>query len=100
MAANRTKTIEYALPMMTGDIAASATHTDSADITVYIPETTSRAFKSVVLEVTACENYGTSGNDLTAWSLRGSCDSGSNDNAGSQLLNRLDKFDCWYIQES
>lgn len=81
MAANRTKTIEYALPMLS--TAASyqtegSTHLDSGDMTVYIPETTSRAFKSVALEVVVHDNHASVGADLSAFSVRGSCDSGSN----------------------
>lgn len=82
MAATTQKTIEYMLPMLgsggsTG-VASSTTHTDSGDTTLYIPETTSRAFKSVTLKVTANDCYGTAGNDLAAWSVRCSCDAGSN----------------------
>lgn len=77
MAANRTKTIEVMLPMFIANIDDSTTHTDSADTTIYIPETTSRVFLSVSMEV-ICHDTGTGAVDLSAWSLRGSCDAGSN----------------------
>ncbi|MEM0374077.1 MAG: hypothetical protein QXO96_05960, partial [Sulfolobales archaeon] len=47
----RLKTIEYALPMITSNISTGTTYTDSSDMTIYIPETNSRTFVSVALEV-------------------------------------------------
>lgn len=47
----RTKTIEYAFPTNT-TILLSATRYDFAAIDLYIPETSSRTFKSVIMEVT------------------------------------------------
>jgi hypothetical protein len=82
MAATTQKTIEYMLPMLgsggSAGIASSTTHTDSADTTLYIPESTDRTFKSVTLKVSVNDCYGTAGNDLAAWSVRVSCDAGSN----------------------
>jgi hypothetical protein len=80
MAATIQKTIEFMLPML-GDsgstgIAEGTTHTDSADQTIYIPETTSRAFKSVMLKCMVHDCFGTAGNDLAGWSIRVSCDAG------------------------
>jgi len=77
MAANRTKTIEYTLPSILTDIAESAVFTNSADTTIYIPETTSRSFVSVSMEV-VCGDNGAGNVALSAWGLQGSCDSGSN----------------------
>jgi hypothetical protein len=77
MAANRTKTIEWMMPMITTPTAEGTTHTDSADSTIYIPETTSRAFLSVTMEATVHDNATTAA-DVTAWSLRGSCNAGTN----------------------
>lgn len=81
MAATRTKTIEYAFPMMVTDIGESTTHTDSADMTIYIPENSAGApcsFVSCTLEVTCHDNHASVGTDLSAWSIRLSCDGGSN----------------------
>lgn len=74
----RTKTIEYMLPMLgaAAGIAEGTTYTDSADTTIYIPETTSRTFKSVALEVMCHDNY-LNNADPQAWSIRGSCDAGT-----------------------
>lgn len=58
----RTKTIEYAFPYSTGAIATNVFRTFTS-ITVTIPETTSRTFKSVILE------YATNDNNTTAASL-------------------------------
>jgi hypothetical protein len=77
MAANRTKTIEWMMPMVTAPTSEGTTHTDSADSTIYIPETTSRAFLSVTMDVVV-HDLATTAVDVTAWSLRGSCDAGSN----------------------
>jgi len=60
----RTKTIEYAFPFATGSVA-SGTARDFTGITVNIPENTSRTFRSVILEVTACDNV-TSAASITA----------------------------------
>jgi len=51
----RTKTIEYCFPFATAAVAAG-TARDFTNITVNIPENTSRTFRSVILEVTACDN--------------------------------------------
>jgi hypothetical protein len=54
----RQKTIEYAFPTY-GTSLASATRYDFSAITVYIPETTSRTFRSVIVEVYAQDNVTT-----------------------------------------
>ena len=51
----RTKTIEYAFTQYVTSLA-SATRYDFGAITIYIPETTSRNFRSVVVEVTCMDN--------------------------------------------
>lgn len=57
----RTKTVEYAFETRTTDLA-TATRNDFSAITVYIPETTSRTFRSVVVEVYAMHNSTTAVN--------------------------------------
>jgi hypothetical protein len=54
----RVKTIEYAFPFATESVA-SGTARDFTSITVAIPENNSRTFRSVILEVTACDNVTT-----------------------------------------
>lgn len=54
----RTKTIEYVFPQYTTALA-SATRYDFAAITLYIPETTSRTFHSVIVEVTCLDTVAT-----------------------------------------
>lgn len=77
MAANRIKTIEWMLPMMNTTIPEGTSYTNSADTTIYIPETTSRTFLSVMLEVMAID-VATSAYTVNAWGIRLSCDGGSN----------------------
>jgi hypothetical protein len=60
----RQKTIEYAFPTYTSSLA-SATRYDFTAITVYIPETTSKVFRSVIVEVYAQDNVTTAAS-LTA----------------------------------
>lgn len=55
--ATRTKTVEYAFDVDNTSLA-TATRRDLASITLYLPETTSRTFKSVVVEVN-CRSEGT-----------------------------------------
>lgn len=89
MAANRTKTVEYMLPMLglaTGTyVAGSAVYTNSADVTIYIPETTSRTFKSVTLEVAFHDSYTAAANS-TAWGVQVSCNAGTNYTAVAQTV--------------
>jgi hypothetical protein len=47
-------------------------------LTIYIPETTSRTFKSCYLDVMMHDNQTTAGDDVAAVSIRASCDGGSN----------------------
>jgi hypothetical protein len=77
MAANRTKTIEYALPTLSAVSITSGTYTVSADTNIYIPETTSRAFKSVTLEVVGHDAVAVT-TSITEWGVEGSCDAGNN----------------------
>ncbi len=67
MAANRTKTIEYAFDTNIAGLAAT-TRYDFGSRTLYIPESTSRSFKSVILQVT-CRGTETSGTSMTSWLL-------------------------------
>ena len=71
------KTIEYALPMFTTDVSTGTTYTDSSDRVIYIPETTSRTFVSVFLEV-MWHDQATATVNMSGWGVRGSCDSGTN----------------------
>lgn len=54
----RTKTVEYAFPLATAAVATAVAR-DFTTITVTIPETTSRTFKSVHLEISAVDNVAT-----------------------------------------
>lgn len=63
----RTKTIEYAFPSRTTSVA-SATRYDWSAITLYIPETSSRTFRSVILEIGIRGNE-TVAASITAWLL-------------------------------
>jgi hypothetical protein len=80
MAANRTKTIEYALPMLTGSYNDGTAWEASGtiDTVIYIPETTSRVFRSVLLEVTCNDTITVAGPDLTARGISLSCNGGVN----------------------
>lgn len=57
----RTKTVEYAFPLATAAVATAVAR-DFTTITVTIPETTSRTFKSVHLEISAVDNVATAAN--------------------------------------
>lgn len=61
----RTKTIEYAFPTVTTNLAA-ATRRDLSAITLYIPETTSRTFLSVQLVVDVAD-AATVAASMTSW---------------------------------
>lgn len=61
----RTKTIEYAFPTYETALAA-ATRYDFAAITLYIPETTSRTFRSVIVQIT-CRGTETAATSMTSW---------------------------------
>jgi hypothetical protein len=81
MAANRVKTVEYMLPNIltqVTQVAAAGTYTDSADATIYIPETTSRVILSAVLEVTAYNYLYTNSSNVSGWGVRCSCNAGAN----------------------
>ncbi len=54
----RTKTIEYAFPLGTASVATAVARTWAA-LTVNIPETTTRTFRSVVLEFSMRDNQAT-----------------------------------------
>lgn len=51
----KNKTIEYAFPLSTASVASNGAR-DFTATTIFIPETTSRTFRSVVLECTAYDN--------------------------------------------
>lgn len=76
--ATRLKTIEYVLPRNISDVAEGTSYTDSADTTIYIPETSSRVIKSALLYIYWHDNHATVSADISDISIRGSCDSGSN----------------------
>lgn len=61
----RTKTIEYAFPTDASTLAA-ATRRDLSAITLYIPETNSRTFRSVSVEVTVA-GAATTAASMTSW---------------------------------
>jgi hypothetical protein len=58
-------------------LVEGTSYNDSADTTIYIPETTSRTFKSVFLELVIHDATTTYTYNLSAWGIRGSCDAGS-----------------------
>lgn len=60
----RTKTVEYVFPLSTTSVTG-ATARDFTTFTLYIPETTSRTFRSVILEMSFEDNQTTAGS-LTA----------------------------------
>jgi hypothetical protein len=73
MPANRRKTIEYALPtritqLATGTTLAASARYDTAATTIYIPETTSRAFLSVRLVATYHSEYAAT-NTVVGWRM-------------------------------
>lgn len=81
MAANRVKTVEYMLPNILNQVTQSASagsYTDSADLTVYVPETTSRTILGARLEVTAYNYLYANSSNVSGWGIRCSCDGGSN----------------------
>ncbi len=81
MAANRVKTIEYMLPNILTQVtqaAAAGTYTDSADGTVYIPETADMVILSARLEVMTYNYLYTNSSNTSGWGVRCSCDAGSN----------------------
>jgi len=80
MAANRVKTVEYMLPNVLTQVtqaAAAGTYTDSADTTIYIPETTSRTILSARLEVTTYNYLYANSSNTSGWGVRCSCDGGT-----------------------
>lgn len=65
----RTKTVEYAFTGVTGATTASAAATTFTAQTVYIPETSSRTFRSVVVQFSCMDNGVTTPVSLTAVSM-------------------------------
>lgn len=61
----RTKTIEYAFPTNTTSLASN-TRFDFTAITLYIPETTSRTFLNVYVQIDHQQNDATGGSDVTS----------------------------------
>jgi hypothetical protein len=76
----RTKTIEYAFPASEGNVAAGSARAFT-QITVYIPETTSRAFKSCFLIVYVQDNV-TSASAPTSWQIQAAVGGASLDSTG------------------
>lgn len=80
--AKRLKTIEYAFPILSGTLTAgnfaNSGEFISPDISIWIPETGGRAFKSVILETTLHDNEGTIADDLLFRDFGVSCDGGTN----------------------
>jgi len=63
--AQRTNCTEQAFPTNETSLAA-ATRSDFAAITLYVPETTTRTFRSVAVQITCRDNSATA-QDLTSW---------------------------------
>lgn len=81
MASNRVKTVEYMLPNILTQVTQSASagsYTDSIDLTIYVPETTSRTILAARLEVIAYNYLYTNSSNVSGWGVRCSCDGGSN----------------------
>jgi hypothetical protein len=57
----RTKTIEFAFPYATASVATAVAR-DFTSMTVYIPETTSKTFRSVILEMSYVDNQNAAAN--------------------------------------
>lgn len=61
----RTKTVDFPIGFSTAALAA-ATRLDFASQTLYIPENTSRTFRSVIVEIT-CRGTETAATSMTSW---------------------------------
>lgn len=69
------------LPNLLSSVAcaiSAGTYTDSADITVYIPETTSRTILSATIIAYAYNTVYANSSNPSGWGIRCSCDGGSN----------------------
>ena len=75
--ATRFKTIEYVWDNVVTATAETTMYT-SGDITINIPETASRVFKFVLLELTVHDNEGTVADDLSVRNMGVSCNGGTN----------------------
>lgn len=64
--ATRLKTIEYAFPTYVSTVANN-TRYDFSAITLYIPETSGRSFKSAIVEVTCDDVITATGGTVTNW---------------------------------
>lgn len=83
--AQRTKTIEYVFPISTTSVA-TATARDFTPFTLYIPENTSRTFRSVILEM-SFEDNGTTASSLSVILQGIQIDAlGRNDQSNTQTL--------------
>lgn len=96
MASNRVKTVEYMLPAINTQVAcatSAGTYRDSTDLTIYVPETTSRTILAARLEVTAYNYLYANSSNVSGWGVRCSCDGGSNWTAVTQAasLNESDE---------
>lgn len=81
MASNRVKTVEYMLPNQLAQVTqlgTAGTYTNSADQTIYIPETTSRTILAARLEVIAYNYLYANSSNVSGWGLQASCNSGTN----------------------
>lgn len=81
MASNRVKTVEYMLPNIltqVTQVGTAGTYTDSTNLTIYVPETTSRTIHAARLEVTAYNYLYTNSSHVYGWGVRCSCDGGTN----------------------
>lgn len=90
MAANRVKTVEYMLPNLLAQVpcsVAAGVYTDSTDLTIYVPETTSRTILAARLEVTAYNYLYLNGVNVSGWGIRASCDGGTTWTAVTQAAS-------------
>jgi hypothetical protein len=75
--ATRFKTVEYCWDNVPTYTTEGTTYT-SGDISIYIPETTSRVFKFALLEITSLDNETTVADDINNVNIGLSCNSGTN----------------------
>lgn len=75
--ATRFKTVEYCWDNVATYTTEGTTYT-SGDISIYIPETTSRVFKFALLEITSVDNETTVADDINNVNIGLSCNGGTN----------------------
>jgi hypothetical protein len=93
----RTETVEYAFNVDNTSLA-TATRRDLAAITLYIPQTTSRTFKSVVVEV-SCRSEGTAAFTATLIGIKLGSASFDDDTQTVSWTSTTDQFSVQMMRE-